>query len=58
MKHGKHSLTITLGKDILLKGRNFLESGDILNIMLNVAVVSLQKELLAYVLLVLVISVP
>ena len=55
MKHGKHSLTITLGKDVLLKGRNFLklENSDILNNMLNVAVVSL-KELLAYVLLVLV----
>ena len=55
MKHGKHSLTITLGKDVLLKGRNFLkfENSDILNNMLNVAVVSLQKELLAYVLLVL-----
>ena len=51
MKHGKHSLTITLGKDVSLKGRNFLESSDILNVMLNVAVVSLQKELLAYVLL-------
>ena len=58
MKHGKHSLTITLGKDVLLKGRNFLENSDILNNMLNVAVVSLQKELLAYVLLDLVISVP
>ena len=53
MKHGKHSLTITLGKDVLLKGRNFrkFEKSDILNNMLNVAVVSLQKELLAYVLL-------
>ena len=56
MKHGKHSLTITLGKDVLLKGRNSLklENSDILNNMLNVAVVSLKKELLAYVLLVLV----
>ena len=53
MKHGKHSLIITLGKDVLLKGRNFrkFEKSDILNNMLNVAVVSLQKELLAYVLL-------
>ena len=46
-------MIITLGKDVLLKGRNFrkFKKSDILNNMLNVAVVSLQKELLAYVLL-------
>ena len=47
MKHGKHSLTTTIRKDVLLKGRNSLklENSHVVNkkYMLNVVVVGCRS---------------